>query len=128
MIWATEVMIVAPPAAGLRLVVGTPGGATIITSVAQIIAGHFERALPLAGARQVRIGHSGSHRHEVEVRQLVVQQEPVAGPTIITDAAGLRLVVGTPGGATIITSVAQIIAGHFASPSPRAGPGGAPVR
>lgn len=34
-------------------------------------------------------------------------------PTILTDATGLRLVVGTPGGATIITSVAQIIAGHF---------------
>lgn len=33
-------------------------------------------------------------------------------PTIITDGNGLRLVVGTPGGATIITSVAQIIAGH----------------
>lgn len=34
-------------------------------------------------------------------------------PTILTDATGLRLCVGTPGGATIITSVAQIIAGHF---------------
>jgi hypothetical protein len=52
-------------AAGLRLVVGTPGGATIITSVAQIIA-----------------------RHEVEVRQLVVQQEPVAGHR---DAGAARL-------------------------------------
>ncbi|MEW1977824.1 gamma-glutamyltransferase [Kocuria palustris] len=34
-------------------------------------------------------------------------------PTILTDATGLRLCVGTPGGATIITSVAQIITGHF---------------
>lgn len=34
-------------------------------------------------------------------------------PTILTDAAGLRMTVGTPGGATIITSVAQIIAGYF---------------
>ena len=34
-------------------------------------------------------------------------------PTILTDAAGLRLSVGTPGGATIITSVAQIIVGCF---------------
>lgn len=34
-------------------------------------------------------------------------------PTIITDDAGTRLSVGTPGGATIITSVAQIILGYF---------------
>lgn len=33
-----------------RLSVGTPGGATIITSVAQIIVGHFERGLPLVEA------------------------------------------------------------------------------
>lgn len=36
--------------AGLRLSVGTPGGATIITTVAMIIAGYFERGLPLVDA------------------------------------------------------------------------------
>ncbi len=59
------------------------------------VAEHDRRAHrgagPLAGGRQVGVGHAGEQRDRVEVGQLVVEQEPVAGDD---DAAAAGLLDG----------------------------------
>ncbi len=107
----------------LELVAGSPGGATIITTVAQILLGHYERDLPIGDA--VAAPRLSSRNGASEQAEPAIAGGPVgAGLT----ALGHRL-TSTPeiGAATAIRVLGPNLYTAAAEPTTRRGGGSAMV-
>ncbi len=107
----------------LELVAGSPGGATIITTVAQILLGHYERDLPIEQA--VAAPRLSSRNGASEQAEPAIASGPVgAGLT----ALGHRL-TSTPeiGAATAIRVLGPNLYTAAAEPTTRRGGGSAMV-
>ena len=107
----------------LELVAGSPGGATIITTVAQILLGHYERGLPIGDA--VAAPRLSSRNGSSEQAEPAIAAGPVgAGLT----ALGHRL-TSTPeiGAATAIRVLGRNLYTAAAEPTTRRGGGSAMV-